>query len=299
MGRHSPIAKSKPKTIAGCQMKLLSFTADGKDYFGAASGDGVITLNDKIGQPDLRSALAAGAMAAMQQAAKGAKPDRKLGEIRFLPVIPRPNKILCAGINYRSHAAETGRELPKQPSMFIRFTDTLVGHDGELVRPTVSDNFDFEGELAVVIGKAARHIKAERALDHVAGYTCFVDGSVRDYQKFSVTSGKNFPGTGPLGPWLVTTDEIHDPSQLTLTTRLNGAQVQHSPTDLLIYSIPQIIAFCSDFTALSPGDVIATGTPEGVGHGRKPPLWMKPGDTLEVEISRIGTLRARVTDERR
>jgi len=282
----------------GHQMKLLSFAAGGKEFFGVVSGDGVVTLNDKIGQPDLRAALAAGTMAAMREAAKNAKPDRKLSEIEFLPVIPKPPKILCAGINYRSHAAETGRELPKQPSMFIRFTDTLVGHDGELIRPTVSDNFDFEGELAVVIGKAARHIKAEQALDHVAGYTCFVDGSVRDYQKFSVTSGKNFPGTGPLGPWLVTPDDIPDPSKLELTTRLNGTQVQHSPTDLLIYSIPQIIAFCSDFTQLSPGDVIATGTPEGVGHSRKPPLWMKPGDVLEVEISGIGTLRAHVTDER-
>jgi 2-keto-4-pentenoate hydratase/2-oxohepta-3-ene-1,7-dioic acid hydratase in catechol pathway len=279
-------------------MKLLSFVAGGKDYFGAVSGDGVVTLNDKIGQPDLRSALAAGAMGAMQEAAKSGKPDHALGNIKFLPVIPNPPKILCAGINYRSHAAETGRELPKQPSMFIRFTDTLVGHGGELTRPNVSDNFDFEGELAVVIGKAARHIKPEQALDHVAGYTCFVDGSVRDYQKFSVTSGKNFPGSGPLGPWLVTTDEIPDPSRLTLTTRLNGTQVQHSPTSLLIYSIPHIIAFCSDFTELSPGDVIATGTPEGVGHGRKPPLWMKAGDTLEVEITGIGILRAHVADER-
>ncbi len=279
-------------------MKLLSFAAGGKNYFGAVSGDGVVTLNDKVGRPDLRSALAAGTMTAMHDAAKNAKPDRKLGDLKFLPVIPNPPKILCAGINYRSHAAETGRELPKQPSMFIRFTDTLVGHGGELIRPKVSDNFDFEGELAVVIGKPARHIAAEQALDHVAGYTCFVDGSVRDYQKFSVTSGKNFPGTGPLGPWLVTPDEIPDPSKLTLTTRLNNSQVQHSPTDLLIYSIPQIIAFCSDFTQLSPGDVIATGTPEGVGHSRKPPLWMKPGDVLEVEISGIGTLRARVADER-
>jgi 2-keto-4-pentenoate hydratase/2-oxohepta-3-ene-1,7-dioic acid hydratase in catechol pathway len=279
-------------------MQLLSFAAGGKDYFGAVSGDGVIALNEKTGQPDLRSALAAGAMSAMQAAAKSAKPGFALSAIRFLPVIPNPGKILCAGINYRSHAAETGRELPKQPSMFIRFTDTLVGHGGELIRPNVSDNFDFEGELAVIIGKPARHITAEQALDHVAGYTCFVDGSVRDYQKFSVTSGKNFPGTGPLGPWLVTPDEIPDPSKLTLTTRLNGNQVQHSPTDLLIYSIPQIIAFCSDFTQLSPGDVIATGTPEGVGHSRKPPLWMKAGDTLEVEITGIGTLRAHVVDER-
>jgi 2-keto-4-pentenoate hydratase/2-oxohepta-3-ene-1,7-dioic acid hydratase in catechol pathway len=278
-------------------VKLLSFRADGRDYFGAMSGDGIVTLNDHVGHADLRAALAAGAMDAMRKAAHEQKPDRKLGGIEFLPVIPQPGKILCAGINYRSHAAETGRELPKQPSMFVRFADTLVGHGGKLIRPTVSDNFDYEGELAVVIGRGGRHIKTERALDHVAGYTCFVDGSVRDFQKFSVTSGKNFPGTGPLGPWLVTTDEIPDPGRLTLTTRLNGRQVQHSPTDLLIYSIPQIIAFCSDFTALAPGDIIATGTPEGVGHSRKPPLWMKAGDELEVEISHIGILRAHVVDE--
>ncbi len=279
-------------------MKLLSFIADGKEFFGAASGDGIVTLNDRVGHTNLRAALAAGALDAMRKTAKEAKPDRKLSEVKFLPVIPHPEKILCAGINYRSHAAETGRELPKQPSMFARFTDTLVGHEGEMIRPTVSDNFDFEGELAVVIGTPGRHIKIERALDHVAGYTCFVDGSVRDYQKFSVTSGKNFPGTGPLGPWIVTTDEIPDPSRLTLMTRLNGKEVQRSGTDLLIYSIPHIIAFCSDFTALSAGDVIATGTPEGVGHRRTPPLWMKPGDTLEVEITGIGTLRSRIADER-
>jgi 2-keto-4-pentenoate hydratase/2-oxohepta-3-ene-1,7-dioic acid hydratase in catechol pathway len=279
-------------------MKLLSFTADGKEWFGVLRDDGVVTLNDKIGQPNLRTALAAGAMDKMRSVAERAAADRRPDDIKFLPVVPQPHKILCAGINYRSHAAEMSRELPKQPSMFIRFADTLAGHDGELIRPTVSDNFDFEGELALVIGKRGRHITAERALEHVAGYTCFVDGSVRDYQKFSVTSGKNFPGTGPLGPWLVTSDEIPDPSRLTLVTRLNGEEVQRSSTDLLIYSIPQIIAFCSDFTALSPGDVISTGTPEGVGHSRKPPLWMKSGDTLEVEISGIGVLRAHVVDER-
>src|ERR1700744_5580911 len=279
-------------------MKLLSFAVGGRKLFGAADGNGVVTLNDKVGEPDLRAALAAGKLQAMKQIAKDAKPDHQLDDIVFLPVIPQPEKILCAGINYRSHAAETGRELPKQPSLFVRFADTLVGHGGDMVRPKVSDNFDFEGELTVVIGAGGRHIKAEHALDHVAGYTCFVDGSVRDFQKFSVTSGKNFPATGPLGPWLVTTDEIPDPSRLTLTTRLNGKQVQHATTDQLIYSIPQIVAFCSDFTTLSPGDVIATGTPEGVGHSRKPPLWMKAGDTLEVEISSIGTLRTRIVDER-
>jgi 2-keto-4-pentenoate hydratase/2-oxohepta-3-ene-1,7-dioic acid hydratase in catechol pathway len=280
-------------------MKLLSFTVDGHELFGAINGENVVALNERVRQKTLRDALAAGAMDAMRKAARESTPDYQLGDIQFRPVIPHPGKILCAGVNYRAHASEVGRELPKQPSMFIRFTDTLVGHNGAMIRPSVSDNFDYEGELALVIGKGGRHIAAENALGHIAGYTILVDGSVRDYQKFSVTSGKNFPGTGPLGPWLVTSDEIPDPSKLTLTTRLNGQQVQHSGTDKLIYSIPQIIAFCSDFTALSAGDVIATGTPEGVGHSRKPPLWMKPGDTLEVEITGIGTLRARIVDEQR
>jgi len=279
-------------------MRLLSFATDGREWFGALSGDGVVTLNDKIGQPSLRAALNVGALDAMRSAASGSKPDRRLSDIEFLPVIPQPNKILCAGVNYQAHAAEVSRELPKQPSMFIRFSDTLVGHGGAMIRPKLSDNFDYEGELALIIGKPCRHVAPELALDHVAGYTIFVDGSVRDYQKFSVTSGKNFPGTGPLGPWLVTADEIPDPGELTLATRLNGQEVQHATTDQLIYSVSQIVAFCSDFTALSPGDIIATGTPEGVGMHRTPPLWMKPGDTLEVEITAIGTLRAHVVEER-
>ena len=280
-------------------MKLASYVANGKDCFGVVTGDGVVTLNHRLGRyASLRDVLAADALAEIRKAAAGATPDHKLGDVKWLPTIPKPEKILCAGINYRSHAAETGRELPKQPSMFIRLANTLTGHEGEMIRPSVSQSFDFEGELALVIGRGGRHIPVERALEHVAGYTCFVDGSVRDYQKFSVTSGKNFPATGPLGPWIVTTDEIPDPTRLTLTTRLNGQEVQKSGTDLLIYSVPQIIAFCSDFTPLAPGDVIATGTPEGVGHRRNPPLWMKSGDVLEVEISSIGTLRNRVVDER-
>jgi 2-keto-4-pentenoate hydratase/2-oxohepta-3-ene-1,7-dioic acid hydratase in catechol pathway len=278
-------------------MKLLSFVADGKELFGALRSDGIVTMNERIGRATLREALATGMIEQMRKLAREAKPDRELATIKFLPAIPRPEKILCAGINYRDHAAETGRELPKTPSLFARFADTLVGHDGEMIRPLVSHEFDFEGELAVVIGRGGRHIKPERALDHVAGYTCFVDGSVRDYQKISVTAGKNFPATGPLGPWIVTTDEIPDPSRLTLTTRLNGVEVQRSSTDLLIHSVPDIIAFCSDLTPLSPGDVIATGTPAGVGHSRRPPLWMKAGDVLEVEITDIGVLRARIIDE--
>lgn len=281
-------------------MKLASYIADGKDSFGVVHADGVITMNHRFGgrADSLRDALAADMLPQIHEAARNASVDHKLSDIRFLPVIPNPDKIACAGINYRSHASETGREIPKQPSMFLRLTNTLVGHDGEMIRPTVSQNFDFEGELAVVIGRGGRHIAIERALEHVAGYTCFVDGSVRDYQKFSVTSGKNFPGTGPLGPWMVTSDEIPDPTRLVLSTRLNGQEMQRSGTDLLIYSIPHIIAFCSDFTTLVPGDVIATGTPEGVGHRRNPPVWMKPGDVLEVEITGIGTLRSRIVDEK-
>jgi 2-keto-4-pentenoate hydratase/2-oxohepta-3-ene-1,7-dioic acid hydratase in catechol pathway len=279
-------------------MKLASYRTGGRDWFGAVTGDGIVALNERLGLASLRDALASDRLADIREIVTTARSDHALREVTWLPVIPGPDRILCAGINYRSHAAETGRELPKQPSMFIRLADTLVGHEGEMVRPNVSEQFDFEGELAIVIGRGGRHIPVERALEHVAGYTCFVDGSVRDYQKFSVTSGKNFPATGPVGPWIVTTDEIPDPTRLMLTTRLNGREVQRSGTDLLIYSVPQIIAFCSDFTTLAPGDVIATGTPEGVGHRRNPPLWMKPGDVLEVEISGIGTLRTRVVDER-
>ena len=280
-------------------MKLASYLVDGHPAFGVVREDGVITVSERLGvrAASLKQALANDLLPQIAAAAAKARPDHKLADITFLPVIPDPELIACAGINYRSHASETGRDIPKQPSMFIRRANTLVGHAGAMVRPNVSTHFDFEGELAVVIGRCGRHITAAQALDHVAGYTCFVDGSVRDYQKFSVTAGKNFPATGPLGPWIVTRDEIPDPTRLTLTTRLNGVEMQHSTTDLLIYSIPQIVAFCSDFTQLAPGDVIATGTPEGVGHRRTPPLWMKPGDVLEVEITGIGVLRNRIVDE--
>lgn len=260
-------------------MKLASYVVDGQPSFGVVTADGVVTMNRRTKHATLRGVLAAGALDEVRRAAHELTPDHKLSDLRFLPAIPDPGKILCAGINYRSHAAETGGDIPKAPSMFMRFVDTLAGHEGEMIRPQVSECFDFEGELAVVIGRAGRHIKAE-------------------HQKISVTSGKNFPATGPLGPWIVTTDEIPDPSRLTLTTRLNGTEVQRSGTNLLIHAVPEIVAFCSDFTALSPGDVIATGTPEGVGHRRNPPLWMKAGDVLEVEISGIGTLRSRVVDER-
>ena len=280
-------------------MKLASYRIGGEPAFGAIVGDGVVTMSGRLrGSPaTLREALAAGTLEDMRALAAAGRTDHTLAQVRFLPAIPDPDKILCVGVNYRSHAAEVGRELPPQPSVFARLTNTLVGHDGEMIRPAISVQFDFEGELAVVIGRAARHLTPQQALGCVAGYTCFVDGSVRDFQKHSVTAGKNFPATGPLGPWITTADEIPDPGRLELTTRLNGGVVQHSTTDQMIYDVPKIISYLSDITPLVPGDVIATGTPEGVGHGRKPPLWMKAGDALEVEISRIGTLRTRIVDE--
>ncbi len=281
-------------------MKLASYIVDGKPSFGAVSGDGLVTLNDKFGgkYATLRDALAGNALEEMKRAAQGAKPDHNIADIRFLPVIPNPEKILCVGINYRSHAAEHGGEAPALPNIFTRFADTLVEHEGEMIRPSISTHFDFEGELALVIGRGGRYIKAENALGHIAGYTCFCDGSVRDFTKYSLIASKNFPGTGPAGPWMVTADEIPDPSKLVLKTRLNGQEMQKSGIDMLIHDIPAIIAFCSKFTRLSPGDIIATGTPDGIGAKRNPPVWMKAGDVLEVEISGIGTLRNRIADEK-
>jgi 2-keto-4-pentenoate hydratase/2-oxohepta-3-ene-1,7-dioic acid hydratase in catechol pathway len=276
-------------------VKLASYVADGKPTFGAVIGDGVVSLAGT--HHSLRGAIAAGALDALRQRVAGATAERKLSSVTLLPVIPDPDKILGVGVNYRSHAAETGRDVSARPSIFLRVTNTLLAHGEAILRPRVSDCLDFEGELAIIIGRGGRYIPFDQALEHVAGYTCFNDGSIRDYQKFSVTSGKNFPATGPLGPWMVTADEIPDPSRLTLTTRLNGERMQHSGTGLLIHSVPSIIAFASEFTELMPGDVIATGTPEGVGHRRSPQLWMKPGDVIEVEISGIGTLCNTVAQE--
>jgi 2-keto-4-pentenoate hydratase/2-oxohepta-3-ene-1,7-dioic acid hydratase in catechol pathway len=280
-------------------MKLASYRLGGEDTYGAVVGDGIVTLGGrKAPYPTLRDALAADALGEIRGAVAGKTPDRKLADITFLPVIPHPAKILCVGINYKSHAEETGRDTMSNPQIFLRLVNTLVGHEGEMIRPKVSTSFDFEGELTAVIGKGGRHIKEADALAHVAGYTCFVDGSVRDFQKDSVTSGKNFIGTGPLGPWMVTSDEIPDPTKLTLMTRLNGQEMQRSGTDMLIYSVPRIISYVSAFTPLAPGDLIATGTPAGVGHRRDPQVWMKAGDVLEVEITGIGTLRSRIVDEK-
>lgn len=281
-------------------MKLLSFTASGRDSYGAVAGDGVVDLGARLASryPTLRDAIAADAMADLVAASTGARPDFKLSEVEFRLPVPNQERVFCIGRNYRGHVAEAGAKLPEQPSLFLRVLDSLVPHGGALVRPRVSNDFDYEGELALVIGKPGRHIAAADALRHIFGYTILNDGSVRDYQfKHSLIVGKNFAHTGSVGPWLVTRDEIPDPTQLHLATRLNGVEVQHSGTDDLIFDIPTIISYISTFTPLAAGDVIATGTPEGVGFARKPPLWLKPGDVIEVEISSIGILRNTVVAE--
>ncbi|MBM3506384.1 MAG: fumarylacetoacetate hydrolase family protein [Alphaproteobacteria bacterium] len=273
-------------------MKLLSYRHNGRDTFGAVTGKGVCDLAPRAGTRTLREALAKHPVAQLAQLAQGAAADARLDDIIYLPVIPDPAKILCVGLNYEAHRIETGRDKLKYPVLFTRFADTQVGHRQPLVKPSESDKFDFEGELAVVIGRRGRRIPEDRALDHVAGYTCYHDGSVRDWQGHSpqFTPGKNFPATGGMGPWMVTPDEAPPVPAMVLTTRLNGVEVQKSGVSDLIFSVPALIAYISRFTELAPGDVIATGTPGGVGYVRKPPLYMKGGDEVEAEITGIGTL---------
>jgi len=207
-------------------------------------------------------------------------------------VIPNPDKILCVGLNFLEHIREVGKKVEDYPLLFVRLTSSQVGHLQPILRPKASDHLDFEGELAVIIGKAGRHIAKEDAGQYIAGYSIYNDASVRDWQRHTTqyTPGKNFPSTGAFGPCMVTTDEIPDPTALHLTTTLNGQVVQDSGLNDFRFSIPEVIAYTSTFTELLPGDTIITGTPSGVGAARKPPLWLKPGDTLEVEITKIGKL---------
>ena len=283
-------------------MKLLSFIVDGRPSYGAVKDNGVVDLGARFtieGGASLRQLLEGNRLADAKRLTATARPDHALDNIAFAPVIPDPGKIICIGLNYRDHVAETGRAVTEKPALFARFACSQVGHLQPLVKPKVSDDFDYEGELAVVIGKTGRHISASRALDHVAGYACYNEGSIRDWQRHTsqFLAGKTFADSGSFGPWLVTTDDIPDPSKLTLQTRLNGEIVQNTTTDLLITPVPELIAYISTICPLAPGDVIVTGTPGGVGAKRTPPLWMRPGDTVEVEISGIGALRNTVVAE--
>jgi 2-keto-4-pentenoate hydratase/2-oxohepta-3-ene-1,7-dioic acid hydratase in catechol pathway len=268
-------------------------------------GDAVVDLGRALPQyPTLADFVGSDDFARREALVAANKPGPKLSEIRFLPVIPRPEKIVCAVRNYLDHHNEAvafgmKREITEFPPIFLRVWRSQVGHNAPVIRPKVSDNLDWEGELAVVIGKGGRHIPESEAANHIAGYSIYNDVSVRDWQRHAqqIASGKNFVGTGPFGPWLVTPDEIGDPSKLTLETRVNGKVEQKSDTSMLIFSIPRLINYASTIFDLVPGDVIATGTPAGVGFTRKPPVFLKPGDVVEVEIEKIGVLRNPVVDE--
>lgn len=283
-------------------MRLVSIRQKDGNSFGVALEEGVIDLapfGSDVGST-LKEALARNGLSAIEAVVRETQVILPWSEVELLPVVPDPDKILCVGINYMTHVKETGRDIPTKPMFFIRFADSQTAHDAPIVRPLASHKLDFEGELAVVIGRTARHVKAASAFDYVAGYSCYNDGSVRDWQRHTIqfTPGKNFPSTGSFGPWLVTADEVGDPSQLSLVTRLNGEVVQQAPLSDLIFDIPTLIEYCSTFTVLRPGDVIITGTTGGVGAFREPPLWMKPGDIVEVEISKVGVLRNTIADER-
>ncbi len=281
-------------------MKLVSFLAEGRDNYGLVVGDGIVDLGRRLGAelPDLKALIGAGAYD-RAEALAGAGADYSLGDVTLLPVIPNPEKIACVGLNYEEHRQETKREKTEAPAIFLRVASSQVGHDQPILLPPESEKLDYEGEIAVIIGKAGRRISEAQAGDHIAGYACYNDGSVRDWQWATTqwTAGKNFPATGGFGPWMVTSDEIPIDTVLTLTTRLNGQVMQDAATDMLVHSIPRLIAHISTFMALEPGDVIVTGTPGGVGARREPPVFMKAGDVCEVESDKIGVLRNTVAGE--
>lgn len=283
--------------------KLLSFKVAGRESWGVVVGDSVADLGQALPQyPTLQSYIAADRLARAEADAAEAQVRVKLADIEYLPVIPRPEKIICAVRNYLDHhqevtAAGLQRELSEHPPIFLRVWRSQTGHLQPLVRPTVSDSLDWEGELAVVIGKPGRNIKEADAHQHIAGYSIYNDASIREWQFHAkqIAAGKNFEGTGAFGPWMVTADEIEPGRSLKLVVRLNGKQEQQTETGKMLFSTAKLIAYASAIFTLVPGDVIATGTPSGVGWSRKPPRFLQPGDEVEVEIEGIGTLRNGVT----
>jgi 2-keto-4-pentenoate hydratase/2-oxohepta-3-ene-1,7-dioic acid hydratase in catechol pathway len=274
-------------------MKLATFkTAKGVSY-GAVTDKGIVDLGRRLGNrySDLKALITANAFG---EAAKflSEKADFGTDEITWLPVIPNPDKIVCVGLNYQDHVVETGRDNTEQPAIFLRVNESQVGHKQPIIRPKESTHLDFEAEIAVIIGTPGRRISQQNAYKHVAGYSCYNDGSVRQWQRHTIqwTAGKNFAQTGAFGPWMVTADEIPPGTKMTLSCRLNGEVMQHATTEQMIFKIPKIIEYVSAWTTLLPGDVLVTGTPGGVGARRTPPIWMKPGDKVEIEIDKVGIL---------
>ena len=267
----------------------------GRTGFGALVGGGIVPLSGRLGRGgrSLRGVIAADRLGEAAELAAGRGAEFAVSDVTLLPPIPDPEKILCVGVNYERHRQETNRAPSGYPTIFTRFADTLVGHGAAIVKPAVSDSLDFEGELALVIGRGGRNIPEECAFEHVAGYAPFMDGSVRDFQRHTgqFTPGKNFPATGGFGPALVTPETVGDVTALPIVTRVNGSVMQEATLADLVFSIPRVIAYVSTFTALAPGDVIATGTPGGVGERRDPPVFLADGDVVDVDVGAAGRLR--------
>ena len=284
-------------------MRLVSYTRGGKDGYGAVVGEGVVDLGTRLGgrHGDLKAVLAAAALGELRPLAEREEPDFALTEITYRLPITSPDKILCVGRNYRAYheVQEMDGDGPKWPSIFARFTSSFVAHGEAILKPTDGEQLDYEGELAVIIGKRGRHIAPADALSHIAGYCCLNEGSLRDWAGRGTQNcpAKNFYHSGSIGPYLVTAEEVPDPTKLHITTRLSGEVRQDGGTDLMIFDIPYVISHISRFTWLEPGDVIATGSPGGSAIEMDPPQWMKIGDVLEVEISGIGTLANPVVAE--
>ncbi len=284
-------------------MKFLSFTHEGRASFGAVNGNEIVDLGSQDnGLDDLRDAIRAGQLAALGEIAMRSEPELDLADVDYLPTIPNPPKIICIGVNYanRNEEYKDGSEPPKYPSVFMRNPDSLVGHEQPLMDPPESDQLDYEGEIVIVIGKEGRRIAEENAHEHVAGLTIMNEGSLRDFlrhAKFNVTQGKNFEHSGSLGPWLVTPDELDPMGKLQVMTRVNGEERQNDTTDSLMFPFRYLISYLSTFYRLRPGDVIATGTPNGAGARFDPPKYLRPGDVVEVEVPGIGVLKNTVQEE--
>jgi 2-keto-4-pentenoate hydratase/2-oxohepta-3-ene-1,7-dioic acid hydratase in catechol pathway len=282
-------------------MKLMMFAHGGKTRLGVVQGEEVVAVAG-AGVPEDLAGVIAGGQAALAAVEAAAASGERLKLADVTPALPlaHPGKFICVGLNYALHAKEGGHDIPTYPSFFPRYATSLVPAGGNVIRPKSSVTLDYECELAFIIGKGGRHISEAEALDHVFGYTLFNDVSVREYQRKTSqwTPGKNFDGTGPFGPVVVTPDELPPgASGLRITTRVNGETMQDSNTEDMIFTVANIIATLSEFMTLEPGDVVATGTPSGVAHARKPPAWMKAGDVVEVEVEKIGVLRNPVVDE--
>jgi 5-carboxymethyl-2-hydroxymuconate isomerase len=289
----------KPRTLA---LKLASFTAGGRTSYGAVVDDGIVDLALKLPYASLLDLLRAGALNEAKQVAAGAHPDVALRDATLLRPVVYPEKILCIGVNYGNRNAEykDGSEQAKYPSMFFRTPGSFVGSGEPLVKPRVTQQFDYEGEIALVIGKEGRRIAKEKAHEHIAGYTLCNEGTAREWtrhSKFNVTQGKNFDASGSLGPWMVTADEIDPAKPLHLTTEVNGETRQDDTTANLLFTFADLLAYITIFTTLKPGDIIVTGTPVGAGARFDPPRWLKAGDVVEVSVPEIGTLSNRVMDE--